>query len=102
VIWQVDESGLEDEGRSTLLVDIGIAERRRECEIERVTSVLMVRKLKRRYEAHLDFEELLESVINEETSITDAQRHAYKYVVGREFWRRQRKKQLQTSKGRNT
>ena len=83
-----------NDNRPQLLVDIETAERDFACEIERVTLELMVRGIARQYRPDLDFEELLDSVVAKERWLSDEQRHAYKYVLGREFSRRRHKKLL--------
>ena len=95
------DNAIANDNRSSLLLDIRVAERGWFCEIERVAVILMLRKIARKYDPSLDFEELLEAVIGEENELSRDQWHAYKYVLGREFNRRQQTAYA-AKKGRNT
>src|ERR1700677_4602724 len=75
-----------------ILDDIEAAQERWTCEIEHVTAMLLLEEMLRLYEPGIKFEETLDSIVDSEQSLSEAQRHAYKYVLGREFGRRAAKR----------
>jgi hypothetical protein len=73
-----------------ILDDIEAAENKFGCQIGRIDVLEMIREVARRYEAGVDFEGILDSILDNIHPLSEEERHAYKYVLGRRFGRRAR------------
>ena len=71
-----------------IFFDIEAAERIYGCQIGRVDVMGMMYEAAKRYQSGVNFEEMLDSILDSVHPLPEEERHAYKYVLGRRFGRR--------------
>jgi len=82
-----------------VLADIQHAEREFECYLSPVVIIMLRDEISGQYRSGLDFENLLDAAVNNKTNDND-ERHGYKQIIGKIFFRRQQWKASALSQGR--